>query len=395
MKESEPEKPPETATPPPKEKATPPENPTAPAKPEEKPKERKKRDPIKIMTRLVLLLLVLLFVGHILSDKYVPYTSDARVEAYVVPLAAEVSGHISKVYVANNQFVKEGDKLVEIDKKNYELAVEQAKADLQQAGQVSDADLAAVSTAQAKVTEAEANLENARVRGERIIRLAQQGAASQLRADDARTGIASAEARLESARSELQRAKSKLGEAGKNNAQVKLAMANLKKAQLNLQRATVRAPADGIITNLSVDVGFYANTGAPIMTFISTKDVWIQANMRENCLQNITRGEPVEFVLDVAPGQIFRGKVRTIGWGVSGGPQNQLGSLANVQGQKSWLRQAQHFPVLIDFAEPDNVKPHLRAGGQADVIIYATDNEFLNRIGRAWIRMIGIFTNLY
>ncbi len=74
MKESEPEKPPETATPPPKEKATPPENPTAPAKPEEKPKERKKRDPIKIMTRLVLLLLVLLFVGHILSDKYVPYT---------------------------------------------------------------------------------------------------------------------------------------------------------------------------------------------------------------------------------------------------------------------------------------------------------------------------------
>ena len=95
-----------------------------------------------------------------------------------MPLAAEVSGHISKIYVANNQFVKEGDKLVEIDKKNYELAVEQAKADLQQAGQVSDADLAAVSTAQAKVTEAEANLENARVRGERIIRLAQQGAAS-------------------------------------------------------------------------------------------------------------------------------------------------------------------------------------------------------------------------
>ena len=114
----------------------------------------KKRDPIKFWTRTTLLVLVALFVGHILSDKYVPYTSNARVEAYVIPLAAEVSGMLSKVYVTNNQFVKEGDKLVEIDAVKYELAVRQAQADLQSATQASDADTASVTTAQSRVTEA-------------------------------------------------------------------------------------------------------------------------------------------------------------------------------------------------------------------------------------------------
>jgi multidrug resistance efflux pump len=391
MKPSEPEKQPDCPEKP--DPAPPAQKPPAP---EKTAKEPKKRDPIKIWTALVFLLLALLLVGHVLSDKYVPYTSDARVQAYVVPLAAEVAGRISKVYVTNNQFVKQGEKLVEIDTEKYKLAVEQAKADLQQAGQVSDADLASVATAQAKVTEAEANLENAKVRGERIIRLAKQGAASQLRADDARSNIASAKARLESARSELQRAKSKLGAVGKNNAQVKLAMANLKKAQLDLQRATVRAPIDGIITNLSVDVGFYANVGSPIMTFISTKDVWIQADLRENCLQNIDPGDPVEFVLDAAPSRAFPGKVRSIVWGVAGSSgSGQLGTLATVQASNQWLRKAQRFPVLVDFTNPEEVKKFLRAGGQANVIIYATDDRFLNSLGRFWIRMIGVFSNLY
>jgi len=205
----------------------------------------------------------------------VPYTSNARVEAYVVPLAAQVSGQISKIYVTNNQIVKEGEKLVEIDSAKYELAVKQAKADLQQATQASDVDMGSVVTAQSRVTEAEANLLNSKVKGERIIKLAKQGAASQSRADDATSRISSSEAKLASARSELQKAKSNLGGTGENNAKVKQALVSLERAQLDLSRATVRAPSDGVITNFSVDVGHFANTGAPIMTFISTADVWI------------------------------------------------------------------------------------------------------------------------
>lgn len=364
-------------------------------KPEAAAPEPKKRDPIKFWTRITLLVLVGLFVAHILSDKYVPYTSNARVSAYIVPLASQVSGQLSKVYVTDNQFVEEGDKLVDVDSAKYELAVQQAEADLQQATQATDADMASVTTAQARVTEAEANLLNSQVKGERIIKLAEAGAASKSRADDARSRITSSEAKLESARSELQKAKSNLGETGEDNARIKVALANLKRTQLDLNRATVRAPSDGIITNFSVDVGHFANAGAPIMTFISIRDVWIQADMRENTLVNIKSGDEVEILLDAAPGQVFKGSVRSVGWGVSDDTANQIGGLTTVSTTQGWLRESQHFPVVIDFENMEDSKGFKRAGGQANIIIYTGENGLLNGGGRLFMRALSLFSHIY
>lgn len=367
----------------------------APKEAAAKPEEAKKRDPIKFWTRTTLFVLVALFVGHILSDKYVPYTSNARVEAYVVPLAAQVSGTLSKVYVTNNQMVKEGDRLVEIDSAKYELAVRQAQADLQTATQASDADTASVATAQSRVTEAEANLLNAQVKGERIIKLANKGAASESRADDARSRITSSEAKLVSAKSELEKAKSNLGATGTDNAKIKQALVNLETAQLDLHRAVVRAPSDGIITNFSVDVGHFANTGAPIMTFISVKDVWIQADMRENSLANIEAGDKVDIILDSAPGKVFSGSIRSVGWGVSDNTQNQIGGLTTVAPTKGWLRQPQNFPVIVDFENLKDSKGFKRAGGQANVIVYTSGNFILNGAGKIWMHAISIFSHVY
>jgi len=367
-----------------------------PAKQEEtEAKEPKKRDPIKFWTRTTILVLIGLFIAHILSDKYVPYTSNARVEAYVVPLSADVSGRLSKVYVTNNQVVKAGEPLVEIDSEKYALAVTQAEADLQQASQASDADLASVTTAQAKVTEAEANLQNAKVKGDRIIKLAEQGAASKSRADDARSRISASEAQLASAQSELQKAKSKLGETGEDNAGFKVALTNLKRAQLDLNRATVRAPSAGIITNFSIDVGHFANAGAPIMTFISIRDVWIQADMRENSLANIKTGNEVDILLDAAPGKVFNGKIRSVGWGVSDDTQNQMGGLTTVKTTQGWLRESQYFPVLVDFADDGASKGYKRAGGQANVIVYTGESGFLNGCGKLWMRLMSQLSHVY
>lgn len=365
-----------------------------PAKQEEV-KEVKQRDPIKFWTRTTLIVLVAVFVAHILSDKYVPYTSDARVEAYVVPLAAEVAGRLSEVYVTNNQIVNEGDKLVEIDKHKFEIAVKQAENDLQTATQASDVDLASVTTAQAQVNVAEANLKNSKIKGERIINLANQGAASLSRADDVRSSIVSNEAKLRSAQSELQKAKSNLGGTGQDNAKVKQALVNLENAQLDLYRSTVRAPSDGIITNLSVDSGHYANVGAPIMTFISIKDVWVRADLRENCLGHIKPGNDVDIVLDAAPGKVFKGSVRTIGWGVSDDTKNQIGGLTTVNPSQGWLRQSQHFPMVVDFKEQSESKGYKRAGGQANVIIYTSSNALLNGAGKLWIRTMSFFSHIY
>lgn len=363
--------------------------------PKEAAQKPKKRDPIKFWTRSTLILLVALFTAHILSDKYVPYTANARVEAYVVPLAAQVSGQLSKIYVTNNQLVKEGDKLVEVDSAKYELAVKQAQADLQQATQASDVDLASVTTAQAGVTEAEANLLNSQVKGERIIKLADQGAASKSRADDARSKITSSEAKLKSAKSELQKAKSNLGGTGQDNAKIKQALVNLERAQLDLNRATVRAPSDGVITNFSVDVGYFANAGAPIMTFISVSDVWIQADMRENSLSHIKAGNKVDIVLDSAPGKVFKGSIRSVGWGVSDNTKNQIGGLTTVSTTQGWLRESQHFPVVVDFEEIEETKGLKRAGGQANVIVYTGDSFLLNTGGKIWMHAISFFSHVY
>ncbi len=306
-------------------------SPDAPEKEEANAPEEKKRDPIKLWTGIVVVLCILIFIGHVLADKYTPYTSNGRVEAFVVPIVPQVSGPLTRVNVSNNQFVSADQVLAVIDSANYELAVRRAQADLQQATQTSEADIASVTTAQARVAEAEANLQNAEVKGERIIKLSKKGAASMSRADDARSNIEANKAKLASARSELEKAKSNLGSTGQDNARVRSALVALETAQLDLHRSSLRAPSDGIITNLTVDVGQYAATGAPIMTFIASGFVWVQADMRENCLVNIAKENPVELILDAAPGRLFKGEVMSVGYGVEDSAGNTVGSLTTVQ----------------------------------------------------------------
>jgi len=365
-----------------------------PAKESEVVEEKKQRDPVKLWTGVIFAVCVALFVWHLLSDKYTPYTSNGRIQAFIVPVAPQVSGILTEVHVTNNQAVSNGEELAVIDQEKYELAVRRAEAELQQASQTSAADISSVTTAQAKVAEAEANLRNAEVKGRRIIKLSKQGAASVSRADDARSKIEAGKARLASARSELEKAKSLLGASGEDNARIRSALAALETAELDLYNTTIKAPADGIITNLTVDVGHFANPGSPIMTFISTKDVWIQANMRENSLGRIKKGDPVDLVLDAAPGRLFKAIVRRIGCGVTDSGTNTIGGLSAVQTTQGWLRQAQHFPVLIRFTD-DEVKGYRRAGGQVDVIIYTGNNPILNSLGGLWIRLVSVLSHIY
>ncbi len=168
----------------------------------------------------------------------------------------------------------------------------------------------------------------------------------------------------------------------------------MEKAQLDLQRTTIRAPADGVITNLLVDAGYYASAGAPIMTFIATKFIWVQADMRENCLANITKGDPVDMVLDVVPGRIFKGEVLSVGYGVADSTGSNLGGLATVNTSQGWLRQAQHMPVLIRFTD-DEARKFARVGGQVNVIIYTGDHPLMNMLGRLWIRLVSVLSYAY
>jgi multidrug resistance efflux pump len=153
----------------------------------------------------------------------------------------------------------------------------------------------------------------------------------------------------------------------------------------------VRAPADGLVTDLSIDVGQFAGAGAAVMSFVSLTDVWISADYTENNLGRMQPGDRAEILLDVAPGRLFPGVVRSIGFGVAPGPQPlgpNPGALPSVSNSRDFLRPAQRFPVVIAFLPGEVPVEMLRQGGQADVLVYTGDNPLMDAIGRAlmWVR---------
>ena len=249
-----------------------------------------------------------------------------------------------------------------------------------------DGGTAAVQAAAAGVAAARAQEDIARRDFERIagIRDRDPSAISQADRDRAEAAHLGAIAALEAAEADLRRAEATLGPVGMDNPAVRAAFASLEQAEFNLARATITAPSTGAIESLFLDVGYFASPGQPLLTFVSTAGTWITADMRENNLENLAPGVPVEVLLDVAPGRVFDGVVRSVGLGVSSS-QSSPGSLPQVSTTSGWLRQPQQFQVIIDLTDVSD--DLLRIGAQASVMAYTGDHWFLNPIGRFVMRL--------
>lgn len=351
-------------------------------------------DPVKRVTRIALIVIAVLFIWYVVADRLAPWTDQGRVQAYVVPIVSQVAGRVIEVNVGKDQVVQQGEVLLKIDPSDYELAVDNAETNLELAGQDIGAGTASVSTAQAKVVEAIANLDHLKAQSRRVIELEEKQIYSKARGDKARAAVVKAEAQLESAKAELEKAKQALGAKGNENPKIRSAIAKLKKAQIDLSRTTILAPSHGGITNLKIDVGHFASVGAPLMTFIQIEDVWVKANLRENSIANVKQGTPVDISLDSAPGEIFHGKVSSLGFAVSHEKGGAIGELESIESNAGWLRDAQRFPVYITF-DDDSTKGKLRLGGQADVQFYSTDNWLINSLGWLWIRILSWFSYIY
>lgn len=354
----------------------------------------KNEDPVKRVTKIVLYVVAFLFVWYVVADRLAPWTDQARIQAYVIPIVPEISGRIESISVKQNQAVKSGALLLQVDSTDYELALQSADSALKIAGQDIGADTASVSTAQAKVVEAQANLNHMLIQSKRVYEVVKKGVLPQFEADKARAAVSTAKAKVVSAKSELAKAKSTLGQKGEDNPKIQSAIATLKQAQLDLARTKIYAPSDGGITNLIVDVGHYANKGSPVMTFISIDEVWVQANLRENSVANVKKGNEVDIALDVAPGRIFKGTVSSLGFAIKQQSGGAVGDLETIKGDSGWLRDAQRFPVIITFND-DSVLGYRRLGGQADVQIYTGNNWIINALGWIWIRTMSWLSYIY
>lgn len=261
----------------------------------------------------IAILVILSFVAIVLRLIYAPKpiveTEDARVAVHYASIAPRVAAPIVAVKVTDNQTVHAGDPLVQLDPRDYEVAVANARAILERdRSRIFDISASLqrqpslINEAQAKIPGIEARITFANENLTRYRNLADTGAGTMQNRQQAVSDLKQAQSDLEAANASVQASQRQIDvfKAEQNSAaeQVKVDQKNLEQAQLNLEYTTVRAPMDGTVGQLSVQLGDYANAGSALMGLVPLNDVYIEANYLESELRHVLPGQPVKIHLD-------------------------------------------------------------------------------------------------
>jgi multidrug efflux system membrane fusion protein len=339
---------------------------------------------------------------------YQPRTDDAEIFANFIGIAPQVDGPLVRLNVKDNQFVKKGDLLYQIDERPYQYALENAiseQATLE--GQISDeqrkvaALVSAVSVAQAKIHSMEADVVNAdrgvdRARAEwsytnnnlhRIEPLLAKQFVTVDEVDKARTSEKAQSEALRQAESRLQLAQAELNSALASHEQARHAVTTLeplinqrgaraaavKNAQYNLDNCRVYAPFDALVTNFTISEGAYAHVGQQMFTLIDARTWWAIGNFREGQLTRITPGMKADVYVLSKPTVRFSGVVDSIGFGVTPDPDligHLQPGLPDVQRTLNWVHLASRYPVRV---RVENPTPDLFRVGESAVVTIRGD----------------------
>ncbi|RLA04448.1 MAG: HlyD family secretion protein [Gammaproteobacteria bacterium] len=347
----------------------------------------------------LLIIIFLSLIWYLSSDRFTPYTQQARIDGFVIGIGSEASGTVTQVWVKNNQLVEKGERLFEVDNTQYEIALTKSQADLENVQSQISAASAGVESARSKLLASQAKAKQAKQDAVRLEALYKKdsGAISMRRLESSRATYEQALANVSGAEAEVERALEQTGGEGDNNTMLRSAISAVDKAKLDLKHTVTHASSRGIITDLSADVGLFASAGKPVMTIIAIHDLWINAEFTENNLGHMGVGSEVEVVVDAIPGEVFSGKVRSIGLGVAVGQAPPAGTLPTIDNNRDWLRQSQRFPVIIDFDQNQgqSLRKFVRIGGQVEVIVYTDGHWILNTIGKLYIRLMSWFSYAY
>jgi membrane fusion protein (multidrug efflux system) len=368
---------------------------------------------------VLIALVVLLVVGFFMYRYFTSYesTDDAQVDGHINSVSARISGHVIKLNVQDNQYVQAGTVLVEIDRTDYQVAYERAKADFADAQatavaagvtvpitsvntnsqiSASEADVASAragiqaaqqqfQAAKAQLQQAEANNVKAQNDLARYKQLVEKQEISHQQYDQATAaaqagaaGVEAARATADAADQQVTQAKGRLVQAEANwryantapkqmqisqaKAQSALAQAermkaNLDQAELNLQYTKIVAPVNGVVSDRTVEVGQNVAPGQELMKVINLDDIWITANFKETQLRDMKPGQRVTIEAD-ANGSKYNGKVDSIA-GASGArfsllpPENATGN---------YVKVVQRVPVKIVLDAGSNRNQQLRPG---------------------------------
>jgi len=309
---------------------------------------------------LLTVLLLLLVIWHLDQS---PRTDDAYAYADTIDVVPEVNGRIISLPIRDNQAVKQGDILLQIDPRPYQDTLNRARATLasldkqieltQRSVNAQQYNAAAVQATVARSLAAENQASDTL---HRIEPLLSHGYASAEDVDQARTAQQSAQAELNGARLQARQAAAAVSGVDALIAQRAEVQAEIAGAELNLEFTTVRAPFEGRVVSLKTSVGQFASAAKPIFTLIDTRHWYVVANFRETELKHIHPGTPSTVYLMSDSRVRFSGTVDSVGYGVLPNDGGQvLEGLPQVQRSINWVHVAQRFPVkiLIDHPDPD------------------------------------------
>ncbi|MGH7951302.1 MAG: HlyD family secretion protein [Limisphaerales bacterium] len=283
-----------------------------------------------------------------------PYesTDDAFIEAHVTPIAPQVAGRVAQLLVKDNQLVKQGEVLLQIDSSDYQAKLDQeranltaAKSRLEQAGAQATVDQAKVEQEKANVVAAKAEAAQAASDYKRYQAVGDQGiSASQL--DLAGTKADSAAAQVDAAQNKELAAEAQAGldKAGIQTAaaEVQSSAAAVRQAELNLSYTQVKAPEAGYVTHRTVEAGAYVQPGQALLAIVP-RQIWVVANFKETQLTHMRAGQPVEVRVDAYPQIKFTGHVDSIQSGT--GASFSLLPPENASG--NYVKVVQRVPVKI------------------------------------------------
>jgi multidrug resistance efflux pump len=253
-----------------------------------------------------------------------PWTRDAYVRANVVGVAPRVAGPIVQILVKDNQAVKKGDLLFQIDPRTFQATLDQAKGQLAQA--------------QAKLVDLEAN-------AKRAVDLLAKNVISREQYDDQVQAFEAAKADVEAAQ------------------------AAVENAQLNLDFTTVVSPVDGYLTNINTSPGTYVAAGQQLLALVDTSTFWVAAYFKETQINHVQPGDTVRITLMGHSGQPFDGEVVSTAWGIFVQDGSTVGNqmLPDVQQTVDWVRLPNRFPVRVQVTGQPPVP--LRIGQTASVAV--------------------------
>jgi multidrug resistance efflux pump len=337
-----------------------------------------------------------------------PWTRNGQVRAQVIQITPRVSGPIVKLRIVDNQLVKAGDLLFEIDPRTFEADLDQARAELDNTLDEIQALEKQVDAAQADIEAAEAAIKQAEaaIRGytgqvevtlkeyRRQQKLDKEGATSKRSMEEAKASWVAAvnqeanaeaqllrmQASLSQAIANLAKAKANLGSSGDQNARVRRAKAKVRSAELNLEFTQQKAPVDGYVTHLNLRLGSQTVQNQPALALVDTDSFWITWFFRENYIKDIRQGDHAIVTLMSYPDTPLIGHVDSLGWGIA----QEDGStgfdlLPNINPTFEWIRLAQRVPVRIHLDQvPEAVK--LRVGTTASVLVLTGTSGQKNEI---------------